>query len=66
MFFKLVLIFVIMTIQNSNSKTVEIPDDCKGIECIRNLLLGQLKKETTKEITSFTTPSGKMELLLNA
>ena len=27
MFFKLVLIFVIMTIQNSNSKTVEIPDD---------------------------------------
>ena len=62
MFFKLVLIFVIMTIQNSNSKTVEIPNDCKGIECIRNLLLGQV----TKEITSFETPSGKMELLLNA
>ena len=65
MFFKLVLIFVIMTIQNSNSKTVEIPDGCKGIECIRDLFRGQLKKETTS-FTSFTTPSGKMELLLNA
>ena len=63
MFFKLVLIFVIMTIQNSNSKTVEIPGDCKDIECISKLLRGQLKKEIT---TAFTTPSGKMELLLKA
>ena len=50
-----------MTIQNSNSKTVEIPNDCKDIQCIANLLRGRGKKE----ITSFTTPSGKMELLLN-
>ena len=63
MFFKLVLIFVIMTIQNSNSKTVEIPNDCKDIQCIANLLRGRGKKEIT---TAFTTPSGKMELLLNA
>ena len=40
MFFKLILIFVIMTIQNSNSfrKSAEIPDDCKDIECIVKLL----------------------------
>ena len=60
MFFKFVLIFVIMTIQNSNSfrKSAEIPGDCKDVECIAKLLRGQLKKE-------ITTPSGKRKLLLN-
>ena len=40
MFLKFILIFVIMTIQNSNSfrKSAEIPDDCKDIECIVKLL----------------------------
>ena len=42
MFFKLILIFVIMTIQNSNS--MEIPSDCKDIECIAKLFREQ--KET--------------------
>ena len=60
MFFKFILIFVILTIQNSNSfrKSAEVPGDCKDIECIEKLLQGQLKKEVT-------TPSGKMNLLLN-
>ena len=39
MFFKLILTFVIMTIQNSNS--MEIPSDCKDIECIAKLFLEQ-------------------------
>ena len=60
MFFKFVLIFVILTIQNSNSfrKSAEIPGDCKDVECIEKLLRDRLKKEVT-------TPSGKMKLLLN-
>ena len=56
MFFKFVLIFVIMTIQNSNSESEpEIPGDCKDIECIAKLLREQ------KEIK----PSGEIKLLLN-
>ena len=60
MFFKFILIFVILTIQNSNSfrKSAEIPGDCKDVECIEKLLRDRLKKEVT-------TPSGKMKLLLN-
>ena len=60
MFFKFVLIFVILTIQNSNSfrKSAEIPGDCKDVECIEKLLRDRLKKEVT-------TPSGKMKHLLN-
>ena len=46
MFFKLILIFVIMTIQNSNS--MEIPSDCKDIECIAKLFREQ--KGTIKSI----------------
>ena len=48
MFFKFVLIFVVISIQNSNSfaKSAEIPGDCKDIECIVNLLRQQ--KEPTK------------------
>ena len=45
MFFKFVLIFVIITIQNSNSK--EIPGNCKDIECIAKLF-----REKKKEITN--------------
>ena len=56
MFFKFILIFVIMTIQNSNSESEpEIPGDCKDIECIAKLLREQ------KEIK----PSGEIKLLLN-
>ena len=56
MFFKFVLIFLIMTIQNSNSESEpEIPGDCKDIECIAKLLREQ------KEIK----PSGEIKLLLN-
>ena len=54
MFFKFILIFVIMTIQNSNSESEpEIPGDCKDIECIAKLLREQ------KEISgTLVQPSG--------
>ena len=60
MFFKFVLIFVIMTIQNSKSgpsQAAEIPNDCKDIECIAKLFREQ------KEITTIK-PSGKMKLFI--
>ena len=61
MLFKFVLIFVIMTIQNSNSESEpEIPGDCKDIECIAKLLREQ------KEISgTLVQPSGEIKLLLN-
>ena len=61
MFFKFVLIFVILTIQNSNSfrKSAEIPGDCKDIDCIVKLL------RETKEISTTIKPSGEIKLLLN-
>ena len=60
MFFKFMLIFVIISIQNSYSfgKSAEIPDDCKDIECIAKLLREQEKDATNK-------PPGEIKLLLN-
>ena len=81
MFFKFVLIFVVISIQNSNSfaKSAEIPGDCKDIECIVNLLRQQ--KEPTKVLKKPTKGTkgpalerglepteklfGKIKLLLN-
>ena len=54
MFFKFVLIFVIITIQNSNSK--EIPGNCKDIECIAKLF-----REKKKEITTIKPLPGDPE-----
>ena len=66
MFFKFVLIFVIMTIQNSNSVSFpelpELPEilrDCKDIECIMKWFREQ------KEISATIKPSGEIKLLLN-
>ena len=76
MFFKFVLIFVVISIQNSNSfaKSAEIPGDCKDIECIVNLLRQQKEptkvlKDPTKALEQGLEPteklSGKIKLLLN-
>ena len=79
MFFKFVLIFVVISIQNSNSfvKSAEIPGDCKDIECIVNLLRQQKEptkvskppKKPTNALEGGLEPteklSGKIKLLLN-
>ena len=61
MFFKFILIFVIISIQNSKSfgKSAEIPSDCKDIECIAKLLREQKKDATMKS-------PGDIKVLLNA
>ena len=55
------LIFVIISIQNSKSfgKSAEIPSDCKDIECIAKLLREQKKDATMKS-------PGEIKVLLNA
>ena len=59
MFFKFVLIFVIVSIQKSNysfAKSAEIPGDCKDIECLMNLLRQQKESPPTEK------PSRKIKL----
>ena len=48
MSFKFVLIFVFISIQNSNSFAAETPGDCKDLECLFKLFLEQKKIPTLK------------------